>query len=187
MMSSAPLAGVQVLAVEQMIAAPWATQLLARMGATVVKVEHPVRGDSGRASDPRIPGADGRPVGATFLRNNLNKQSIAIDLKRGSELILALAEQADVFVENYKAGSLDRYGLGYDDVAARNPRIVYASISGFGATEASPYRDWPAYASVAEAMSGIYQWAREPGRRPVINPMGGLGDIASGMFAVIGV
>src|SRR5947207_1752164 len=123
----APLAGLKVLAVEQMIAAPWATQLLARMGATVIKVEHPTRGDSARASDPRITGADSRPVGATYLRNNLNKQSIGIDLERGAELVLSLAEQSDIFVENYKAGSLDRYGLGYEHVAARNPRIIYAS------------------------------------------------------------
>src|SRR5205814_7344353 len=151
------------------------------------KVEHPERGDTGRASDPKITAADGRRVGATYLRNNLNKQSVAIDLKRGRDIVLGLAEQCDVFIENYKAGTLERYGLGYADVAARNPRVVYASITGFGTTTSSPYRDWPAYASVAEAMSGIYEWAREPGRRPVINPMGGIGDIASGMFGVIGI
>jgi crotonobetainyl-CoA:carnitine CoA-transferase CaiB-like acyl-CoA transferase len=182
-----PLAGVRVLAVEQMIAAPWATQLLARFGAEVIKVEHPSRGEAGRASAPAISAPDGASVGATFLRNNLNKRSVGIDLTRGSELVLRLAQHCDVFVENYKAGALDRLGLGYGPLAARNPRIVYASVSGFGTTIDSPYREWPAYAAVAEAMSGIYEWARPPGGRPVPNPMGGVGDIGAGMFAALGV
>jgi crotonobetainyl-CoA:carnitine CoA-transferase CaiB-like acyl-CoA transferase len=182
-----PLDGVRVLAVEQMIAAPWATQMLGRLGAEVVKVEHPTRGDSGRGSVPRITGPDGRPVGATFLRNNLSKRSVGIDLERGAELVLGLAERCDVFVQNFKAGALERYGLGYDGVSARNPRVVYASITGFGTTTPSPYRSWPAYAAVAEAMSGIYEWARTPGQPPVINPVGGLGDIGTGMFAVLGI
>ncbi len=182
-----PLDGIRVLALEQMIAAPWATQLLARFGADVIKVEHPERGDTGRASVPRITGADGREVGATFLRNNLNKRSIGIDLGRGADLVLDLAERCDVFVENYKPGTLARFGLGYDAVSARNPGIIYASVTGFGTTTPSPYRDWPAYASVAEAMSGIYQWARQPGQRPVINPVGALGDIGTAMFAALGI
>jgi crotonobetainyl-CoA:carnitine CoA-transferase CaiB-like acyl-CoA transferase len=182
-----PLSGLRVLAVEQMIAAPWATQFLARMGADVIKVEHPTRGDSGRASVPSVVGDDGRAVGATYLRSNLNKRSVAVDLARGAELVLRLAERCDVFVENHKAGALDRFGLGYAAVAARNPRIVYASVTGFGTTGDSPYRDWPAYASIAEAMSGIYQWSRQPGQRPVVSPVGGMGDITSGMFAALGI
>ncbi len=182
-----PLEGTRVLAVEQMIAAPWATQMLGRLGADVIKVEHPTRGESGRASQPSVLDPDGRSVGATFLRTNLNKRSVGIDLADGAELILDLAEHCDVFVQNFKAGALDRLGLGYTDVAARNPRIVYASVSGFGTTRPSPYQEWPAYAAVAEAMSGIYDWSRAPGARPVVNPVGGLGDIGSAMFAVIGV
>ncbi len=84
MTTGLPLDGVRVLAVEQMIAAPWATQMLGRLGAEVIKVEHPTRGDSGRGSVPRITGSDGRPVGATVLRNNLSKRSVGIDLERGS-------------------------------------------------------------------------------------------------------
>jgi crotonobetainyl-CoA:carnitine CoA-transferase CaiB-like acyl-CoA transferase len=181
-----PLDGIRVLAVEQMIAAPWATQMLGRLGAEVIKIEHPVTGDSGRGSAPRVTASDGRAVGATYLRSNLNKRSVGIDLKRGADLVLDLAEHCDVFVQNYKAGSLERMGLGYDAVRARNPAIVYASISGFGSSD-SPYRSWPAYASVAEAMSGIYEWARLPGQRPVISPVGGLGDISTAMFATIGI
>lgn len=182
-----PLEGVRVLAVEQMIAAPWSTQMLARLGAEVIKVEHPVHGDSGRGANPSIAAPDGRRVGATFLRNNLDKRSVGIDLKRAPELVLDLAERCDVFVQNYKAGALERMGLGYEHVRSRNPRVVYVSVSGFGETVETPYRDWPAYASIAEAMSGVYEWAREPDRPLLVNPMGGLGDIGSGMFATIGV
>lgn len=181
-----PLRGVRVLAVEQMISAPWCTQMLGRLGAEVIKVEHPTTGESGRASTPTVAGPDGRPVGATFIRNNLNKRSVGIDLKRGADLVLDLAAHCDVFVQNFKAGALTAMGLGYEAVRARRPDVVYVSISGFGDTQ-GPYRDWPAYASIAEAMSGIYDWAREPGRRPRINPVGGLGDIGTGMFAVIGI
>ena len=186
-MEHLPLQGMRVLALEQMIAAPWATQLLARFGAEVIKVEHPERGESGRGSMPAITDPEGRSVGATFLRNNLNKRSVAIDLARGSELVLRLAERCDVFIDNHKAGTLERYGLGYEAVDARNPRIVYASVTGFGTTTPSPYRDRPAYASVAEAMSGIYEWARTPGQRPNVNPMGAVGDIGSALFATIGI
>jgi len=182
-----PLSGVRIVAVEQMIAAPWATQLLARLGADVLKVEHPIKGESGRASRPAIDDPDGRPVGVTYLRNNLNKRSIGIDLKQRPDLVLDLAEHCDVFVQNSKVGVMDALGLGYEAVRARNPTVIYVSISGFGATTESPYRDWPAYAAIAEAMSGIYQWAREPGGKLVVNPMGGLGDVGSGMFAVIGI
>lgn len=182
-----PLQGVRVLALEQMIAAPWATQMLTRLGADVIKVEHPERGESGRASVPFVTDPQGRRVGATFLRNNLNKRSVGIDLTLGADLVLALAEHCDVFVQNFNAGTLDRKGLGYADVSARNPRIVYVSVTGFGTTTASPYEDRPAYASIAEAMSGVYEWGRQPGRPPVVNPVGGLGDIGSGMFAVMGI
>jgi crotonobetainyl-CoA:carnitine CoA-transferase CaiB-like acyl-CoA transferase len=182
-----PLSGIRVLAVEQMIAAPWATQMLARLGAEVLKVEHPTRGESGRASTPTITGPDGRPVGVTFIRNNLNKRSIGIDVTKGADLVLDLAERCDVFVQNSKPGVMEAAGLGYAQVQRRNPAIIYVSISGFGETTDSPYRGWPAYAAIAEAMSGIYQWARQPGQLPVVNPVGGLGDIGSAMFAVIGV
>ncbi len=184
-----PLDGVRVLAAEQMQSLPYATQLLARLGADVVKVEHPTRGESGRGSSPAMTDPDGRVVGATYLRNNLDKRSIGIDLRseEGRDLFLALAPRFDVVAENFKAGTMDRMGLGYDAVAAVHPRAVYVSISGFGNTGGSPYREWPAYASVVEAMSGIYDWKAGPDRPPVTIPVGALGDISSGLFAVIGV
>jgi crotonobetainyl-CoA:carnitine CoA-transferase CaiB-like acyl-CoA transferase len=184
-----PLDGVRVLALEQMQALPFGTQLLARLGADVVKVEHPVEGESGRGALPAMTDPWGRPCGATFLRNNLGKRSVGIDIKRpeGRDLVLRLATRFDVFAENFKAGALERLGLGYDQVAAANPRIIYLSVSGFGNLGASPYRDWPAYAPIVEAMSGLYEYTREPGRPPRTAPAGALGDISAAIFGVVGV
>jgi crotonobetainyl-CoA:carnitine CoA-transferase CaiB-like acyl-CoA transferase len=184
-----PLAGVRVLAAEQMQALPYATQLLARLGADVVKVEHPVHGESGRGATPSMTDPEGRAVGATFLRNNLGKRSVGIDLKTdpGRDLFLRLVPGFDVIAENFKAGTMDRLGLGYDVIAEHHPPAVFVSVSGFGNTGDSPYRDWPAYASIVEAMSGVYEWGRRPGEPPRPNPVGALGDISSALFAVIGV
>lgn len=183
-----PLDGVRVLALEQMQALPWATQLLGRLGAEVVKVEHPKGGDSGRGSVPAMTDPEGRSVGATFLRNNLNKRSICVDLKspEGRQLVLDLAPKFDIVAENSKAGAMDRLGLGWEDISAAAPRTIYLSVSGFGAT-GSPYDRWPAYAPIAEAMSGIYEFKRTGDEPPVVAPMGGLGDIGSALFATVGV
>jgi crotonobetainyl-CoA:carnitine CoA-transferase CaiB-like acyl-CoA transferase len=183
-----PLDGVRVLAAEQMQALPYATQLLARLGADVVKVE-PLGGESGRGSQPAMLDPRGRPVGATFLRNNLGKRSVAINLKSaaGRDLFLRLVPRFDVVAENFKAGAMDRLGLGYDAVKAVHPSVVYVSVSGFGNTGDSPYADWPAYSSIVEAMSGIYEYTRRPEEAPRANPVGALGDISSALFAVVGV
>ncbi len=184
-----PLDGLRVLSLEQMQALPFATQMMARLGAEIIKVEPPGRGDSGRASAPAVTGADGEQVGATFLRNNLNKQSVAIDVEdeRGRQLVLDLASHVDVFCENLGPGRAARVGLGYEDLRRHNPRLVYLAISGFGTTGESPYKDWPAYASVPEAMSGIYEYSRMPNLPPVINPMGAVGDTGTALYALVGV
>lgn len=184
-----PLAGVRVLALEQMQALPFGTQLLARLGADVVKVENPRTGDLGRGSQPSMLDPSGRSVGATFLRNNLGKRSICIDLKspEGRDLVLRLAPGFDVVCENFKGGALTRMGLGYHDVRAVHQAVVYLSISGFGNTTESPYGSWPAYAAVAEAMSGLYEWKRTPHEPPVVSPVGALGDIGTSLFGVIGL
>ena len=168
---------------------PFATQLLARLGAEVVKVESPDGGDSGRLSLPAIADPEGRMVGATFLRNNLNKRSVSINLKdpRGRQLVLDLAARFDVFAENFKGGALLRLGLGYDDVRAVNPRVVYVSVSGFGGDDTSPYHGWPAYAPVVEAMSGLYETKRREGEAPRVAPGGSLGDMGTSMFATVGI
>jgi len=184
-----PLDGVRVLAIEQLQALPFGTQLLARLGADVVKIERPDGGESGRGALPAMTDPMGRRVGATFLRNNLNKRSVAIDVTRpqGRDLVLRLAARFDVVAENFRPGVLDRVGLGYDDVHAAAPRCVYLSVTGFGTTVPTPYRTWPAYAPVPEAMSGIYDMKRVDGQPPVVAPLGGAGDIGSSLYAVIGV
>lgn len=180
-----PLEGVKILALEQMQSLPWATQMLARLGADVVKVEHPQYGESGRASQPAISDPNGRSMGATFLRTNLNKRSIGIDIKsaEGQELIRKLATQFDVVCENFKPGTLEKMGLDYRSLAKISSKMIYLSVSGFGNTRESPYKSWPAFASVAEAMSGLYE-SQSP---PLMNPVPGLGDTGTGLFSVIGV
>ncbi|MFE5331728.1 CaiB/BaiF CoA transferase family protein [Embleya sp. NPDC056575] len=184
-----PLDGIRVLAIEQMQALPYATQMLARLGAEVVKIESPGVGESGRAALPTMTDPLGRDVGVTFLRNNLGKRSVTVDLKHpeGREIVLRLAEKADIVCENFKPGTAGRLGLGFEDIAAVNPRAIYLSVSGFGNTTESPYASWPAYAPVAEGMAGLYDFKRDPNTAPVVSPLGALGDSGSALFAVIGV
>jgi formyl-CoA transferase len=189
-----PLQGVRILALEQMQALPFATQLLSRLGAEVVKVEAPGTGDLGRTARPAMADPEGRAIGATFMRNNLNKRSVVIDLKspQGLDLVLRLAPHFDVVAENFRAGAAERLGVAYADIAAVHEKVVYLSISGFGrsvptGTPVSPYDGWPALASMVEAMSGAYEFKRQPGQAPVGSPMGGLGDIVTALFATIGI
>lgn len=185
----APLAGIRILALEQMQALPYATQLLGRLGAEVVKIESPAGGDQGRGSLPAMTDPHGRRVGATFLRNNLEKRSICIDLKhpRGRELVLQLAARFDVFAENFKSGTAARLGLDYEAIRRVHPACIYLSISGFGNTVPTPYAQWPAFAPIVEAMSGIYEIKRRDGEPPLTAPVGGLGDLSAALFAAIGV
>jgi crotonobetainyl-CoA:carnitine CoA-transferase CaiB-like acyl-CoA transferase len=187
--SGRPLDGVRILALEQMQSLPYATQMLARLGADVVKVEPTQGGESGRGSLPAMTDPDGRRVGATFLRNNLGKRSICVNLKhpRGRDLVLRLASRFDVIAENSRAGAMARLGLGYPDIAAVHPAGIYVSVSGFGNTVPTPYRDWPAYASIVEAMSGIYEMKRTGDSPPAVAPVGALGDIGAALFATIGI
>lgn len=183
-----PLAGLRVLAIEQMQALPFATQLLARLGADVVKVEPPGRGDTARASKPAASIDGGDEMGATFLRNNLGKRSITVNLKhqRGRDLVLALARKFDIVAENSRPGVMERLGLGYKDVAAVHPACIYVSVSGFGNLGESPYRDWPALAPVVEAMTGVHGVGAYEGP-PRIAPLGAVGDISAALFATIGI
>lgn len=184
-----PLDGVRILAIEQQQALPYATQLLSRMGADVVKVEIPGAGETGRGALPAMLDPEGRKVGNTFLRNNLNKRSTAINMKapRGRELILRLAPHFDVVAENFRDGTMARMGLGYDDIKAVHPTVIYTSVSGFGNTAPTPYRGWSAFAPVGEAMGGLYEWKRPPGQPPVASPLGAMGDTATAIFAALGI
>jgi formyl-CoA transferase len=183
-----PLDGVRVLAVEQMQALPYATQLMAHLGAEVVKVEPPGTGDSGRLSQPSLVDRDGRRVGATYLRNNLSKRSVAIDLKHpeGRALFERLLPRFDVVAENLRPGAMRALGLGPEAIARLSPRAITVSISGFGSDGASPYASWPSYAPVAEAMGGLYEPNRRGGGPPPVVVAGALGDVGSALFAVVG-
>jgi crotonobetainyl-CoA:carnitine CoA-transferase CaiB-like acyl-CoA transferase len=183
-----------VLALEQMQAVPVLTFLMARLGADVVKVESPPRGDSGRQAQPAMVDERGERVGATFVRYNLGKRSVAVDFRtpEGRDLLLRLAPAFDVVCENLGPGRATTFGLDYEAVRAVHAAVVYLSVSGFGSPGPggagdSPYATWPAYAGVAEAMSGIYEYARRPGQPPVINPVGGLGDTGTGLYGLIGI
>ncbi len=183
-----PLDGVTVLSAEQMVSLPYMTQLLALLGATVVKVEPPT-GEAGRGATPFFIDEDGEEQGATFTRSNFNKASIVIDLKQpdGRDLFLRLAPQFDVIAENMRPGVMDRLGLGYSAIREVAPRGIYLSVSGFGNLDPSPYREWPAYGPVVEAMSGLYEMGRELNIRLRTNIAGALGDVGTAIFAGIGV
>jgi crotonobetainyl-CoA:carnitine CoA-transferase CaiB-like acyl-CoA transferase len=186
--ADAPLAGIRILALEQMQALPFATQLLARLGADVVKIE-PLTGESGRGAMPAMEDPNGHRVGATFLRGNMNKRSVCIDLKKpeGRALVLDLVPKFDVVAENSKPGVMDRLGLTYADIAKVHPGCIYASVSGFGKTLESPYQSWLAYAPIVEAMSGIYEMKRIDDQPPVVSPVGALGDISAALFTTVGI
>ncbi|WP_198968754.1 CaiB/BaiF CoA transferase family protein [Xylophilus sp. ASV27] len=184
-----PLEGVRILALEQAHAMPFATQLMARLGADVVRIEPPDTGEQARNTYPAARDPEGRLLGSTFLRNNLNKRSITIDIKNpeGRDLVLRLAGKFDVFAENFRGGALQRAGLGYEAMAALHPRIIYASISGFGTDGRSPYHGRAAFAPIVEAISAFYDFKRTKDERPQVGSAGALGDTASGLYAVIGI
>ncbi len=190
-LSGKPLAGLRVLAVEQMQALPYATQLMTHLGAEVVKIEPPGVGESGRAGDqPALRDGDGRQVGATYLRSNLNKKSVCLDLKhaKGQEIFRRLVPRFDLVAENFKPGTMERFGLDYVALAKIFPQLIYVSVSGFGNLDESPYRNWPAYAPVAEAMGGFFEpHRRGEDRPPPVLVAGSLGDLGTGLFAVIGI
>ena len=125
-----PLEGLLVIDLTRVLAGPFATMIMADLGARVIKVEHPATGDDSRRYGPFA--ADGRSM--YFARVNRGKQSLTVDLKKHPEQVAALAERADVLVENFRPGVMDRLGLGAEALRARNPRLVYASVSGYGAT-----------------------------------------------------
>lgn len=186
---SGPLSGITVLAAEQMHSLPHATQLLALMGAQVIKVEPPA-GEAGRSGRPTVTDVDGRSTGSTFVRNNLAKTSVVVDLKKpeGRDLFLRLAATVDVVAENFRPGTADKLGIGYGDVRAVHPAVVYLSVSGFGnaVDPPSPYREWAAYAPIVEGMAGLYAYGHDAHEPPRPASAGALGDTAPGLYAVIG-
>jgi crotonobetainyl-CoA:carnitine CoA-transferase CaiB-like acyl-CoA transferase len=177
-----PLDGVLVLDLSRVLSGPYCTMLLADMGARVVKVEQPGRGDETRAWGPPFLGGES----AYFLSINRNKESLTLELKRpeGARVASALAARADVLVENFRPGTLDRLGLGHETLSSTNPRLITCSISGFG--QDGPKRDRPGYDMVIQAEGGLMA---------ITGPAEGGGyrlgvavaDILTGMLAAQGV
>ena len=177
-----PLAGVTVVDLTRVLSGPYCTMLLADMGARVIKIEQPGRGDETRTWGP--PFLDGES--AYFLSINRNKESVTLDFKRpeGRRLLERLIDGADVVVENFQPGTLDRLGLGYGDLSARVPRLVYCSISGFG--QAGPGRDRPGYDMVIQAEGGLMS-ITGPADGPPCRLGVAVADILAGIFAAHGI
>jgi CoA:oxalate CoA-transferase len=171
-----PLQGIRVLDLSQLLLGPFATLLLSDLGAEVVKVERPGMGDVSRGSGRKV-----RGVSLYFLSLNRGKKSLVIDLTtgKGRDLLVQLAEKADILVENFSPGTMDRLGLGYEFLKTRNPRLIYAAGSGFGRT--GPYADKPAFDITVQAMGGILSTTGEENGGPV-RPGASYGDIAAGLF-----
>ncbi|WP_185996336.1 CaiB/BaiF CoA transferase family protein [Nocardioides campestrisoli] len=185
-----PLAGVRVLDLSGMLAGPYATMLLSDMGADVVKVEPP-HGDRTRKVGPWRDDADrAEALGGYFQSVNRGKQSIVLDLKQADDVavFLDLVKVADVVVENYSAGVMERLGLSYETLRQQNPRLVYGCLRGFGdpRSGSSPYEDWPAFDIVAQAMSGFAGITGELGGSP-LKAGPGIGDIFPGALLALGV
>ncbi|MDM0015344.1 CoA transferase [Variovorax sp. J22P168] len=183
------LAGLRVIDLTQMLAGPVCTQVLADHGAEVIKIES-LAGDGIRTSGPFRPDDQLRAFGGYFQSVNRNKSSIAIDLKQaeGRALLERLVRDADVVVENFRTGVMERLGLGFEQLRESNPRLVYAAIRGFGDPRSgeSPYAHWPAYDVVAQAMGGIMSITGTAEGGPTkIGP--GIGDIVPGLMLGIGI
>jgi len=183
-----PLEGIRVLDLTRILAGPTCTQLLGDLGADVVKVERPGRGDDTRGwGPPFLAGTDG-PTGesAYYLCANRNKRSITIDLQNrdGQELVRRLAQESDVLIENFKVGGLHRLGLGYADLRERCPRLVYCSVTGFGQT--GPRAEQTGYDVLAQAMGGIMSLTGEPEGAPMKVGVG-VADVMCGMYAAVGI
>ena len=183
------LSDIKVLDLTQMLAGPYATMMLADHGAQVVKVESP-GGDMTRSGGPFLPDDEQKSHGAYFQSVNRNKKSIVLDLKSGEgrDAFLALIEDVDVVVENFRSGVMERLGLAYETLSEKNPRLVYGALRGFGdrRTGASPYADWPAFDVVAQAMGGIMGITGPDADHPTkIGP--GVGDIVPGIMLSFGI
>jgi len=176
------LDGIRVLDLSRVLTGPYCSLLLADLGAEVIKIEMPGRGDDTRAWGPPFVGGES----AYFLSVNRNKKSVTVNLKTqpGRDVVMDLAKRSDVFLENFAPGVVQRLGLDYAAVSAVNPRIVYCSISGFG--QHGPYRDLPAYDIILQGMGGLQGITGEPGQAPVRIGVA-VADIAGGMFAAYAI
>jgi formyl-CoA transferase len=192
-LSSGPLSHLVVLDLSRVLAGPWCTQVLADLGATVIKIEKPGSGDDTRAwGPPYLKDAAGRDTSeaAYYLSCNRGKLSVAVDFTSadGQAIVRDLARQSDVLVENYKAGGLEKYGLNYPSIAALNPRLVYASITGFG--QDGPYSDRAGYDFIIQGMSGFMSVTGERDDLPGGGPQKAgiaISDLMTGMYATVAI
>lgn len=175
-----PLAGIRVLDLSRVLAGPFCTQILGDLGADVIKVESP-EGDETRRYEPTKDG-----VSSYFLAFNRNKRSIAVDLKTeaGREIVRRLAQEADVLVENFRTGTMEKWGLDYASLQSANPRLVYAAVSGYGRT--GPWKDRPGYDLAIQAASGLMSVTGEEGRAPV-RAGWSIADLTAGLWAALSI
>jgi crotonobetainyl-CoA:carnitine CoA-transferase CaiB-like acyl-CoA transferase len=188
-----PLSHIRVLDLSRVLAGPWAGQNLADLGAEVIKVERPLKGDDSRAfGPPWYKDAEGKDTSeaAYYMAANRGKKSITVNLSnaQGQELVRELAKHCDVLIENYKVGDLARYGLGYEDIKKVNPKIIYCSVTGFGQT--GPYAERPGYDFMVQGMSGLMSVTGEPDSVPGGGPMRvgiPIIDILTGMYSSVAI
>ena len=180
---TAPLEGLRVIELAHIMAGPTCGQLLADLGADVIKVEKTPGGDDSRRMVP--PAIDGES--AAFMILNRNKRGMAINLKSasGREVLLRMLSRADVVIENFRVGTMERLGLGYETLRAQNPGLIYCQITGFGRT--GPYADRPGFDLIAQGASGLMSVTGEGAGRPPIKAGVPVGDIGAGMLAAMGV
>ncbi|WP_151448931.1 CaiB/BaiF CoA transferase family protein [Lacisediminimonas profundi] len=186
------LRGIKVLDLSRILAGPWCTQNLADLGAEVTKVEHPTRGDDTRGwGPPYLESEQGEHrLSAYFVCCNRGKRSVAVDFAspEGAAVIRELARDADVLVENFKPGTLKRYGLDYESLKAANPRLIYLSITGFG--QSGPMSDKPGYDYVFQGMGGLMSYTGQPDGEPGAGPLRtgvAVVDLTTGMYATSAV
>jgi crotonobetainyl-CoA:carnitine CoA-transferase CaiB-like acyl-CoA transferase len=175
-----PLEGLRVVDVTSSLAGPYCTEILGALGADVIKVEHPERGDEARAWGP--PFWEGSSV--MFYAANLNKRSVALDLKRGRDVLLKLVDSADVFLQSLRPGTAERLGFGAEQLRARNPSLVYCDIGAFG--KAGPLRDRPGYDPLLQAFGGLISVTGEPDR-PGVRVGASIIDQGTGLWAALGI
>ncbi|MBT9550118.1 MAG: CoA transferase [Hydrogenophaga sp.] len=182
MMQALPLTGIRVIDYSHFLAGPYVGRCLAALGAEVIKVERPGSGDAGRQHAHIL---DNQTSGY-FLQLNMGKQGVSVNMKdpRGKAFMQKLCDSADVFIENYRPGALDKLGLGYAELSARNPKLVYCSISAYGHTGPDSHR--AGFGLIAEAKSGIMQMVGNPGEAPPLLRIS-LGDMYTGIHAVAAI
>jgi crotonobetainyl-CoA:carnitine CoA-transferase CaiB-like acyl-CoA transferase len=185
-----PLAGIRVLDLSRVLAGPWCTQLLADLGAEVVKIERPGAGDDTRHWGPPWHGEGDSRVAAYFLSSNRGKKSAAIDFAKpeGAALVRRLAEQSDVVVENFKVGGLKKFGLDPESLRAANPRLIAASITGFG--QDGPYAERAGYDYIIQAMGGLMSITGQPDGTPGGGPMRvgvAVVDLFTGLYTTVAI